>query len=110
MLGAIVLALILLLIFVSPGSGSKAPLTRSCVTPAIALSTSSTGAGRGIGWAVTGPDAGTYVITVGSRTIASLPRLPGCRADGTLPPLTRGEHRVELLRNGQRVAVAQLAP
>jgi hypothetical protein len=103
-------AVILVLLFVSPGSQRHPALARSCTTPAIALTASTTGAGHDIGWAITGPDAGTYVVRVDSRTIATVAGLHDCRADGTLPPLATGSHRVQLLRDGQPVAAADLSP
>lgn len=107
-------------------SGRSGPaLTTSCTTPAIALSSTSTGGGNGVSYSITGPSNGTYVVAVDAATVtvrgdgvvatpkgafgASIHQgLKGCAASGTLPTLATGPHTVLLFRDGQEVARAAL--
>jgi hypothetical protein len=101
-------------------------LTTSCTTPAIALSSTSTGGGNGISYSITGPASGTYVVAVDAAAVtvqgdgvvatpkgafgASIHQgLNGCRATGTLPTLAIGPHSVVLFRDGQETARAALS-
>ncbi len=111
----IVIALVLVLALHTSSSGP--PLATNCTTPAIALDSSSTGSGRSIEYAITGPRSGTYVIavdatavTVQGRNVTVSPHgglavavhqgLSSCKAHGTLPALAEGSHQVELFRDG----------
>jgi hypothetical protein len=106
-------------------SSNGPSLTRSCTTPAIALGSTTTGTGRNIGYTITGPATGTYVITVDADTATAHGRtadvtpsgaiavaihqgLDSCAAGGTLPDLASGPHQVELFRDGAIVAKAAL--
>ena len=106
-------------------SSSGPALAKSCTTPAVALSSSSTGSGRGIDYAITGPASGEYVITVDATSVtvqgdkvtvspqagfavAARRGLPKCGASGTLPKLSAGPHQVQLFRDGALAAKATL--
>lgn len=116
---------VVLVIALRHNSPSGPAIAKSCTTPAVALSSSSTGSGRGIDYAITGPTAGQYVITVdatsvsvrgenvsvsprGAIAIAVHQGLPKCGASGTLPTLPDGPHQVELFRDGTLAAKAEL--
>jgi hypothetical protein len=118
-------ALLTLLLALHKSTTTGPSLTKSCTTPAIALSSSSTGDGTGIEYSITGPKTGTYVIAVDAATVAvhasTADVTPGnavavaihnglgsCTAHGTLPDLTSGTHDVELFRDGSVVAKAAL--
>ncbi|HEX4428237.1 MAG TPA: hypothetical protein VHZ96_03095 [Frankiaceae bacterium] len=118
-------ALFTLLFALHSSTTTGPPLAKSCTTPAIALSATSTGDGTGIDYSITGPTSGTYVIAVDAATVAVkgsaadvTPRnavavsihqgLSSCAAHGTLPDLTSGAHEVELFRDGTVAAKAAL--
>ncbi len=110
MLAGVVTGLVLLValsVWAATRSTTRSLLTHSCTTPALALGRAVTGDGRGIAWAVTGPQADAYAVLVDGRTIAT-PTFRECTADGTLPPLAPGAHRVELRRGTATVATALL--
>jgi hypothetical protein len=119
----IVIALILVVVLRQSSSGP--PLPTNCSAPAIALGTSSTGSGRGIEYAITGPRTGTYVVAVDAasvvvqgRNVTVTPKagfavaihegLSSCKGHGTLPTLAAGPHQVELFRDGALAAKAAL--
>jgi hypothetical protein len=114
-------ALLTLLLALHTSKTTGPALAKSCTTPAIALSSSSTGDGTGIEYSITGPKTGTYVIAVDAATVtvkgSAADVTPGkavavaihkglgsCAAHGTLPDLTSGTHEVELFREGAVVA------
>jgi hypothetical protein len=118
-------ALLTLLLALHKSTATGPPLTKSCTTPAIALSAPATGDGTGIEYSITGPKTGRYVIAVDAATVAvhgsAADVTPGkavavaihsglgsCSAHGTLPDLTSGTHDVELFRDGTVVAKAAL--
>ncbi len=118
-------ALLTLLLALHTSTVTGPPLAKSCTTPAIALSSGSTGDGTGIDYSITGPKSGRYVIAVDAATVAvrgsTADVTPGnavavaihaglgsCTAHGTLPDLTSGSHEVELFRDGVVVARAAL--
>jgi hypothetical protein len=122
----VVIVVVLVIALVLHGSSSGPSLATSCATPAVALSSSSTGTGRGIEYAITGPKTGTYVVAVdvtsvsvhGDNVGVTSPRrgfavalyhgLPGCTARATLPGLSAGSHQVELFHDGVVVAKTAL--
>jgi len=108
-LGVALVVAVVLVVWVASGGDTKPLIARNCATPGIAVGRASTGDGRGIAWAITGPQAGTYTVTVDGRTIAT-PRVDNCTASGTLPPLGPGGHRVELRDAGRSVASVSLRP
>ncbi len=101
-------------------------LAKSCTTPAVALSSVTTGAGSSVRYAVTGPAAGTYIITVDAKTarvqgdgavvtptgavaVAVHQGLKGCLAGGTVPStVSTDAQEVELFRDGRQVAAKKL--
>ncbi len=118
-------ALVVLLFALHNNTTSGPALPTSCTTPAVALSSTSTGDGSGIEYTITGPKTGTYVVAVDAATVtikgSAADVTPGravavsihsglgsCAAHGTLPDLTSGAHEVELFRNGAVVAEAAL--
>ncbi len=118
-------ALVVLLVALHNNTTSGPALPTSCTTPAVALSSTTTGDGTGIEYTVTGPKAGTYVIAVDAATVSvkgstadvtpssaiavSIHNgLSSCTAHGTLPDLTSGAHEVELFRDGSVVAKSAL--
>lgn len=120
--GGILLAVVIALR--SPSKSGPA-LARSCATTAIALSSKATGSGRGIDYAITGPQSGIYVVAVDAQTVtirgdgvvatpsgafgaAIRQGLKGCSASGTLPDLAPGPHTVVLFRDGQLAASSHL--
>jgi hypothetical protein len=119
----VVLLILVIALHTTPSKGP--PLATSCTTPAIALGSATTGSGRGIGYAITGPKVGTYLITVdasaatvhgdsatvtphGAIAIALHDGLKTCAAHGILPALGSGAHQVQLFRDGTIVAKADL--
>ena len=118
-------ALLVLLVALHNNTTSGPALPTSCTTPAVALSSTTTGDGTGIEYTVTGPKLGTYVIAVDAATVTvkgsaadvtpksavavSIHRgLGSCTAHGTLPDLSSGTHDVQLFRDGTVVAKAPL--
>jgi hypothetical protein len=118
-------ALLALLVALNRNTAHGPPLATNCQTPAIALSSTSTGDGTDIAYSITGPQTGTYVVAVDAATVSvrgagadvtpaaaiavSIHRgLGSCKAHGTLPSVAEGSHQVELFRDGTVVAKAQL--
>jgi hypothetical protein len=121
----VVLVAVILVVALRHDSPAGPAIAKSCTTPAVALSSSSTGNGRGIDYAITGPATGLYVVTVdatsvstqgdnvtvgprGAIAIAEHRGLPKCGASGTLPTLAEGPHQVELFRDGTLAAKVAL--
>ncbi len=119
------MVVVVVLVLALHQSSSGPPLATNCTTPAIALSSSSTGTGQGIDYAITGPQTGTYVIAVdansaavhgrdvtvtphGAFAVAIHAGLGSCKAHGTLPALAAGSHQVVLFRDGVLAAKAAL--
>lgn len=118
------------------GGGGGAHLATSCTRPALALREGSVPAGGQVTFAITGPAADAYTVYLdvtavsvrpdGSRQVTtrggvpptsaevllSVPRLTGCRAEGTQVlngSVGRGEHTVTLFRvapDGSATALA----
>ena len=54
---------------VGPRGGDDVRITTSCTTPGIAVAASQVAAGDPLGYRVTGPDSGTYVVTLDGRPV-----------------------------------------
>jgi hypothetical protein len=108
-LGVVLVVAVVLIVWAASGSDTKPLIARNCSSPGIAVGRPTTGDGRDIAWAITGPQAGAYTVTVDGRTIAT-PKVRNCTASGTLPPLPPGTHRVELRDGGRTVASVGLRP
>ncbi len=100
-------------------------LATSCTTPAVAVKNVATSGGSDFRYAITGPDAGVYVVAVdaksarvkgdgvnvtptGAVAVAISKGLPKCRDAGTLPTLSDGRHEVQLFHDGLVVATTTL--
>jgi hypothetical protein len=118
-------ALLALLVALNKNTAHGPPLATNCRTPAIALSSTTTGDGTDITYSITGPRTGTYLVAVDAATatvrgagadvtpakaiaVAIHRGLGSCKGHGTLPSLAAGSHQVELFRDGTVVAKAQL--
>jgi hypothetical protein len=125
-MGVAGIVLVLIISLTKQDAGKGPTLTTSCTTPAIALSTGSTGNGTNLEYAITGPASGTYVLAVdatsvlvegkgittspqGSFGVSLRQGLKGCAAHSHLPNLPDGPHVLTLFRDGHAVALARLS-
>jgi hypothetical protein len=104
-------------------SSSSPPLATSCVTPAARVG--DVNGSSALRYSITGPAAGTYVVTLDAATVRvhgdSVDLTPGgatavaikkglkdCKGDGALPSGEGGGHDLVLFRDGKLIARAKI--